>query len=73
MVIKFNDEEVEMLKKIAENVYLIDSDLWDLIEGNEVALHENLKGAILELVEDEINRINIKKAKARPKNNRLPF
>lgn len=54
MVIRFNDKEVEMLKKIAENVYFIDGDLWDEIERNEIAFHENLKGAILELVEYEL-------------------
>ena len=70
MVIKFNDKEVEMLKELAENMYFID---WDLIEGNEIALHENLKGAILELVEEELKKINIKKAKAKPKDSKLPF
>ena len=53
MLIRFNDKEVEMLKKIAEKIYLIDWDL-DILKGNEIALHENLKGAILELVEEEL-------------------
>lgn len=71
MVIKFNDKEVEMLKELAENMYFID---WDLIEGNEIALHENLKGAIMEIVEEEVNRIKRAKARPKPKNNsKLPF